>query len=254
MYWQRSERTGCPAPGRIRAHVVGEASQHPGVLAESVQRLRVDDRPADVLGRLDGRLAVGREAVVAGVVHPDPQRQPAGREVVGRAPGRSTSTCSSVVSSGIRTPSPARTSLVHASAQTTTALGDEPVVGSVTTSTPAAPRSSSDSTRASLAEVGAGGHGEALHQRRPAAGRHDRAALLEEPDRPRGQRELRPAGHDLGVVEQREVDAHGVERRRCSRPSGSRGRAGTGRGRRRRRPGSRRTTPRGAPSRRTPPR
>ena len=43
--------------------------------------LRVDDRTAAVLGSLDGRFAVRRETVERRVVHPDPERQPALREV-----------------------------------------------------------------------------------------------------------------------------------------------------------------------------
>ncbi len=102
--------------------------------------------------------------------------------------------------------------MVQASAQTTTRPATkEPE--SVTTST-SSPRSTSSSTREEPRRSAAGLDRQLLHQGGAAAGGHDGAALLEQPDGAGRQRELRPAPDDLGVIEQLVGDADVIERRR----------------------------------------
>ena len=78
--------SGPTAPGRCAARNASD----PGVGSGSTSNVRsagVVSRPADVLGRLRPGLAVGREAVEARLVHPDPDREPIRREVLGSRAG-----------------------------------------------------------------------------------------------------------------------------------------------------------------------
>ena len=79
VYWQREERTAAPLPGSrpatkeaSRCSIAGSGLRGPVV--------GVDGRSTAVLGGLDRRFAVAREAVEGRVVHPDPQRHPLRRE------------------------------------------------------------------------------------------------------------------------------------------------------------------------------
>ena len=199
------------------------APASPGPARRCASGSRVDDRAAAVLGRLDGRLAVAGEAVVRRVVHPDPQRQPVRREASGRS-GAKYVACSSVVSAAASRrgrPAPRRSRRPR-----------RPPRGRRRTSRPAVddrdprrPGRQLEHRRRSRSTAPAAGASFCI-SRGAAAGRHDRAALLVEPDGAGGQRELRPPA---GRSRRRRAARSRCRRRsatRCSRPSGSPARRG----------------------------
>ena len=221
VYWHRSDRTAGPEPGSI---CPTWPASSPSISADRVRaaRVRVDHRATAVLGGLDRRLAVAGEAVERRLVHPDPQRHPVRREVLGPL-GREVRRLLErhrqrdlVADAGEHLVGPGVGADDHAPAGVRRAVLD---------ASTAASRSPTRRT-ASVLQHRAVPDGQLLHDGGAGSGRDDRAALLVEPDGAGRQRELRPARRDLVDVEQLEADADLACERRCSRSSGSPGSAG----------------------------
>ena len=183
----------------------------------------VDHRAAAVLGGLDGRLAVAGEAVVRRVVHPDPQRQPVRREAAGSLGCEVRRLLQRRLQRqrrrrGRRAPRWSRRRRRRPRARRT--IRSRPSVDHLDARRR---RRSAPSTRVrSRAARPRTAAASVCISAVPRAGGHDRAALLEQPDRAVGQRELRPPRRRSRRTSSSSYgDADLGRARRCSRPSGS---------------------------------
>ena len=213
VYWQRSDRTGRPEPGRSEPTKLARRSSISGSGSEVRWSGSTTGPPQSCAALIVG-LAVAGEAVVGRLVHPDPQRHVRERPRVGRPEVRrllerdgerdlDAEPREHLVGPGIGADH-------HPAARVRRARGLDGEVGAVVLD-------AGDRGRAQ--QRGAVRRREALHRGGTARRRDDRAAGLEQATCAGGWVEHRPAPPDLRDVELLELDAdlahrrHVVERR-----------------------------------------